>query len=82
MYKGWRPILLLTIWNIWKWRNNRAFDVKMEPMFSVVTFIITQFNTLDMAAQIKSCKIKNNTTKDNRQGGGVDLYFPSSIAEK
>lgn len=44
MKSEWRPILLLTLWAIWKWRNQALFQNSKENYHYVFEYIISLFS--------------------------------------
>lgn len=51
MHCKWRPIPLLSIWAIWKWRNRMIFYSKKEPFPKVFESIVCLYEKLDQPCQ-------------------------------
>lgn len=62
----WRPIPLLTLWAIWKWRNGALFHSRKENYVSIYESIISQYN---------ACLISNNLL---RYGGKMEISLEPS----
>lgn len=71
MKKEWRTISILTIWSIWKWRNDMIFNSKKDTNIFVVVSIISLYNVLDIAGTHRNRKERGQKATANREGIGM-----------
>lgn len=44
--ESWRPLIIITLWNIQRWRNNVIFNNKIEPFLEILTHIVSLYDSL------------------------------------